>query len=122
MLEMADHIGAYMTLLLVDRFGGMRIYVPKDFTRGKVYRDRGSIREVIGDEAARKLSEIYTTEYLHIPTGRLALAQARRAPILAAVRAGRMSGNDAAKLLRTSRNYLARLVNQTREGMEDSNS
>jgi hypothetical protein len=118
MLEMADHIGPYATLLLVERFGGMRIYVPKDYAKGKSYPDRGSIREVVGEEAARKLSQIYCREYLAIPTGRTALARARRAPIIAAVRSGNMTGGDAARMLRVARPYLSHLVNHTAEGTD----
>jgi hypothetical protein len=117
MLEMADHIGAYRTLLLVDRFGGMRIYVPADWTKGKDYEGKGSIREVVGDEAARILSDIYRREYIVVPTAKTALARARRGGIIALVREGGITGADAAKLLKTSRTYLSYLVNQTDEGM-----
>jgi hypothetical protein len=116
MLEMADHIGPYATLLLVDRFGGMRLYVPADHSKGKVYEGRGSVLELIGEEAARQLSAVYRREYVMIPTARFALARARRAPTLAAVRAGRLSGADAARFLRVSRTYLSHLVNHTDEG------
>jgi hypothetical protein len=117
MLEMADHIGPYRTLLLVDRFGGMRIYIPADWTKGKVYEGRGSIRQVAGDEAARILSDIYRREYIVVPTAKAAVARARRGAVIASVRQGDMSGAGAAKLLGTSRTYLSHLVNQTDEGL-----
>lgn len=116
MLEMADHIGPYRTLQLVEAFGGMRIYIPADPERGKVYDDRGSIVDVVGIAAAAKLSAIYRCEYLHVPTARYALSRAKRRPIIAAVKAGRMTGAQAARMLGTSRPYLANLVNQTDEG------
>jgi hypothetical protein len=118
MLEMAVHIGPYATLLLVERFGGMRIYIPADWSRGKVYEDKGSIRDVVGDKTAKILSDIYTREYFHFPTARLALATARRAPVIASVRSGDITGAKAARLLGTSRPYLSHLVNKTEEGTD----
>lgn len=118
MLEMADHIGAYATLRLVDAFGGQRIYIPADPARGKVYPGIGSIRDVIGDEAAVMLSEVYRREYLLIPTAKYALAHARRSAIVANVREGRMTAADAVRMLKTSKSYLSHLVNHTDEGRD----
>lgn len=118
MLEMAEHIGPYRTLLLVDRFGGMRIYFPADHTRGKVYMGKGSIRDVVGDEAAEILSRVYRREFFLVPTGKTALARARRRDIIASVRAGDTTGAEAARILETSRPYLSYLVNQTDEGKD----
>lgn len=120
MLEMAEHIGAYRTLLLVDRFGGMRIYFPADHSRGKVYMGKGSIRDVVGDEAAGILSRVYRREFFLVPTGKTALARARRRDIIASVRAGDTTGAEAARMLETSRPYLSYLVNQTDEGKDQS--
>lgn len=116
MIEMAVHIGAYRTLQLVDRFGGMRIYVPKDPERGKAYGSKGSIVDLIGIGAAAKLSAVYGGEYFLFPTAKYAVDRAKRAPILAAVRAGTMTAALAARMLKTSRPYLSHLVNQTDEG------
>lgn len=118
MLEMADHIGPYRTLLLIDRFGGMRIYIPADWTKGKRYEGKGSIRDVVGDQAAKILSEIYRREFFLVPTAKHALSRARRHAVIASVRAGDISGADAAKILKTSRPYLSYLVNETDEGMD----
>lgn len=118
MLEMAEHIGAYRTLLLVDRFGGQRIYFPADYTRGKTYMGVGSIRDVVGDEAARILSRVYCREFFLVPTARHVLAKARRRDIIAAVRRGDMTGADAARTIKTARPYMAFLVNQTEEAKE----
>lgn len=93
----------------------MRVYIPADYTRGKAYEGRGSIRQVIGDRAAEILSDVYRREYLLIPTAREALDRARRAPIIAAVRSGDMTATDAAKALSTSRPYMSYLVNQRDE-------
>jgi hypothetical protein len=115
MLEMADHIGPYRTLQLVERFGGMRIYIPADPERGKVYEGRGSIIDVIGIGAAAKLSAIYRREYLIIPTARYALARARRQALIASARAGRLSIAEAARQFGTSRPYMSELVNNSDE-------
>lgn len=117
MLEMVDHIGAYATLLMIAAFGGRRIYIPADYTKGKRYEGIGTIADVIGEEAATKLSFVYRREFVLIPTGRGVLAQARPGPIIAAVRAGLMSGADAARILRTSRPYVSHLVHDTDEGL-----
>jgi hypothetical protein len=117
MLEMADHIGPYATLLMVDAFGGRRLYIPADHSKGKRYRRIGTIVDVVGEEAARKLSHVYRRELLQVPAAKAALAQARRGPILAAVRAGLMSATDAGKILRTSRPYVSHLINETGEGI-----
>lgn len=111
MLEMAEHIGAWRTLQLVEAFGGMRIYIPADPARGKSYPGRGSIVDVVGIGAAAKLSAVYGREYFVFPTARHALARARRAPLVAAARAGRLSVSEAARILRTSRPYMSELVN-----------
>jgi hypothetical protein len=116
MLEMAEHIGAYRTLQLIDRFGGMRIYIPKDPERGKAYGRRGSIVDVVGIGVAAKLSAVYGSEYFHFPTAKAAVNRAKRAPILAAVRDGTMTGAAAARMLGTARPYLSHLVNETDEG------
>lgn len=112
MLEMADHIGAYATLCLVEAFGGQSIYVPADPKRGR-------IRDVIGAVAAEKLSFIYRREYLAVPTARYAISRARRQGLIASARAGDISVSEAARLLRTSRPYASHLVNKTDEGREE---
>lgn len=119
MLEMADHIGAYRTLLLVDRFGGMRIYIPADPAKGKVYEGRGSIRDVVGVEAAKILSRVYRREYLSIPTARHALSRARRQGLIASVRSKDITASEAARRLGTTRSYMSHLVNRTDEGADE---
>lgn len=113
MLEMAAHIGAYRTLQLVDVFGGMRIYIPLDPEKGKSYGRRGSIVDAVGIGAAAKLSAIYGSEYYFVPRGRGPVERAKRAPILVAVREGRLSGNEAAAMLRMQRSHFSKLVNGT---------
>lgn len=110
MVELADHIGPYQTLLLIEAFGGQRARVPID-------PERNPFRAVLSEEAARTISHVYAAELFWVPTGRAALAAARRAPVIASVRAGTMTGEEATRLLGTSRRYLGQLVNQTDEGV-----
>jgi len=118
MLEMAEHIGAYRTLQLVDRFGGMRIYIPKDPEKGKSYGRRGSIVDLVGIGTAAKLSAVYGSEYYFFPVGQTAVRRAKRAPILAAVREGTLSGNEAAAMLKMQRAAFAKLINTKAEGLD----
>lgn len=111
MREMADHIGAYRTLLVIDALGGQLIDVPSDPANNR-------IAAVIGDEGAAIMSRIYGGNRLWVPVGRAALNEARRAGIISAVRAKKMTIAEAAPILKTSRSYLGYLVNSTVEGQE----
>lgn len=81
MLEMADHIGAYFTLLISQALGGRQVYIPADFRKNR-------LADIVGEEAARILSRVYGRERIVIPTARAALCAARRAGVLARVRLG----------------------------------
>lgn len=111
MREMAAHIGAYRTLLIVDALGGQEIEVP-------VNADRNRLSQVIGDEGAAIMSRIYGRNVLRVPVGRAALDEARRAGVIAAIREKKMTIADAVPILKTSRSYLSHLVNGTSEGEE----
>lgn len=111
MLEMADHIGPYATLLLVERFAGQNIYIPKDPARGR-------LAEVIGQEKAAIMSRVYACNRLEIPRARAALDRARRAPIVALARKGDMTVAEAAVRARTTRTFMSYLVNRTTEGCD----
>lgn len=113
MVEMADHIGAYPTLCVVARFGGAQVYIGRDPARSP-------FAEVVDAATAATIAEVYGGNRLLVPVGRVAVARARRAVVLAAVRARRISGADAAKVLGTSRTYLSHLVNETLEGTHRS--
>lgn len=106
MREMADWIGARATLQLIAAFGGTELYVPMTMPPDH------PVVEVIGLDAARKLSEIYGRERLDLPAGRAALASARRASVLAEVAAGRLSKQEAARQLHTSTRYVRQLLNE----------
>lgn len=111
MREMAAHIGAYRTLLVIDALGGQSIDIPSDPANNRM-------AAVIGDEGAIIMSRIYGGNRLWVPVGRPALNEARRAGIIAAIRAGKMTIAEAAPILKTSRSYLGYLVNNTDEGEE----
>lgn len=111
MVEMADHIGAYDTLRVIERFGGQQVWIAAD-------PERNLLRAVLDARKTRLMSEIYRSNELELPTGKAALAEARRASVIASVRNGDMTVRAAAKLLRTARTYVSRLVNQTDEGRD----
>jgi hypothetical protein len=109
MREMADHIGPYATMQIVDCWGGLELYVPRSAETWHVAR-------LIGQTAAQKLCSTYGRERLPIPRARAAVASAKRQGIIAAVRAKRLSLTEGAHILRTSRTYLSALVNGSDEG------
>lgn len=111
MREMAEHIGAYETLLISEHFGGREMYVPADAAKSP-------FRPLIGAAKAKTLSWVYRRDTLAIPTAGYALRRARRACILAAVRAGEVTVADAARMLGIRRDYASKLINQTDEGCE----
>ena len=108
MLEMAAHISPKHVLTLVDHFGGLDVYVP-------LAPEKSPFLDVLPREAVATLARVYGREKLQISTAREALARARRAPVIAAVRAGKLNKNDAARLIGSSRRYVAHLANQTNE-------
>lgn len=108
MLEMADHIGAYRTLLIISALGGREIYVPRSI-------ESSPFADIVDGEAIVRLARIYGGGRVQLPVGRTALSVARRAGIIAAVRAGEMTGSQAQKILRTSRTYVSHLVNHADE-------
>lgn len=112
MAEMAVHIGAYATLLLVDRLGGQTIRVA-------VKAENNRMASIIGEEAAAIMSRVYGREQFTIPVGRAALGEARRGPIIAAIRAGGLTINEAVPILRSTRQRISHLVNHSDAGMGD---
>ncbi|QHL90679.1 hypothetical protein GVO57_07330 [Sphingomonas changnyeongensis] len=109
MVEMAGHIGAYLTLVLIDRYGGQQLSFTQAFADGP-------LAELLGAEAAATLRQVYRGERVFLPTGRRAIAYAKRQPILAAVRANLLTGQEATRILRTSRTYVSYLLHETTEG------
>lgn len=110
MVEMAQHIGAYETLMISDRHGGKEFYIPAD-------PEKNPFLDIVGPAKAKVLSWVYRRETIVIPTARYALRLARRGSVLAAVRAGDLTVADAARIMGTRRDYASKLVNQTVEGI-----
>lgn len=111
MLDMAAHIGPYDTLRIVDAFAGQYIYVPID-------PSKSPFLGILGSEKAAMFAHVYGAERLPIPAGRNALARARRAGVIALVRAKRMTLKDAAALLRMPVRHMSTLINKTDEGTD----
>lgn len=109
MLEMADHIGPYATLVIVDRFGGTPVYISQDASRCP-------FGGVIDADTANTIARIYGRNRLDLPVGREALSRARRASLIAAVRVQKFTVIEAALIAGTSRTYMSHLVNLTDEG------
>lgn len=109
MLEMADHFGPYDTLRFIEAFGGEILRISMEPGPDS----RIALR--LGFAFARRLGRIYGGNRLAVPCAHAAIRVAKRASILAQVREGTMTVADAARILRSSRNYVAYLVNQTDE-------
>jgi hypothetical protein len=112
MLELAAHVGPYAALLLIDRLGGQSIRVPMD-------PERNRMREIIGAEKTIIMSRVYGGNSVTIPVGRPAVEEAKRGPVLAAIREQRLTINEAVPILRTSRTRISHLINNTDEGLRD---
>lgn len=108
MVEMADHIGAYHTLRVIDQLGGQQIRVPLD-------PERSPFRQILDRRLVRLMAHIYGGNELQLPVGRHALDEARRAPVLASVRNKDITVREAAKILGTARTYVSQLVNRSQE-------
>lgn len=111
MLDMAAHVGAYTVLRIVDAFAGQYIYIPVDPTLNPFL-------DVIGKEKAAIITQVYMRERLPIPVGRLPLERARRAGVIALVRAKKMTVHEAAARLRMAPRHLTTLINKTDEGTD----
>lgn len=111
MREMADHIGAFATLRICAAFGGQQLYIARDPAASP-------FKDVVSADAVHTVASVYNGNRLLIPVARTAITRARRAAVIAMVRAGDLSGADAARIIGTSRSYLAHLVNATDEGLD----
>lgn len=110
MRELADHIGPYATMLLVDALGGTDPCIPRT-------TENSRYAPIIGEEKAKILHDIYGRERLQLPVASGALRHARRAGVIAAIRAGTLSLTEAAAIRGMgSRSYISHLVNHTDEG------
>lgn len=73
--DVAEAIGLPAALALVERWGGVPVWVPKQVT------SEHPLVELLGLEAAGKLSELYGGDYLRVPRCARAVRLARDAEI-----------------------------------------
>lgn len=108
--ELALWIGAYDTLRLCEALNGREIYISRKL-------DQQSLSAVLSADKVAILARVYGGSRFAVPTAHRQIRKARRAAILASVRAGMMTGAVGAQLLGTSRTHMAHIVNQTDEGI-----
>lgn len=111
MLDLAYYLGPYLTLCVIEQWGGQTVYIAAD-------PERNPFRDVIGPELADTISKTYRREHLSLPTGKVALRKAKRANIIQAAREGNLTVTAAAKMIGSSRTYVSALVNERPEGGE----
>lgn len=105
LLEMADHIGPYAALQIADKFGGLDLYMPHESVRSPVMA-------IIGAAKAKTLCRIYERESFQVPVAAEALRRARRRDVLRALVNRTISLTEAAYIMRTSRRYVLKLVEE----------
>lgn len=105
MAEIADHIGPYATLKLLERFGGENFRISRASRRDR-------FAEVIGEDAARAFQEAFHGEKLDLPTGRDAIWRAKAKPIIEQVTDGHLTIADAARILRVGRTRIHALLSE----------
>lgn len=81
--ELMDIIGGALTLKLVDRYGGTRLYIPKTITSDH------HIARIIGAREAQALADHFSCEQIEIPKAARARAAIRNRKIRLAVAAGK---------------------------------
>lgn len=109
--ELADFVGPYHALRIVDRLGGRQVRIPTERVEGSVFR------QALPREVADELTQAYAGCEMELPVARSALDYARRQPLIAAVRAGKITVRTAAIILGSARTYVSQLVNRTDEGV-----
>lgn len=110
MVEIADHIGPYATLKLLERCGG-------DHFRVSARRVHPRFADAIGEEAAELFCKAFDGSKIDLPTGHAAIWRAKALPILERVRCNALTIADAARILRVARTRIhAVLVEQEKAG------
>ena len=109
LIEMAKHIGPYATLLVADKFGGLDLYMPND-------PEKSAALSVIGADKVEVLCAVYERESLAVPVASEALRRARRRNVLRALHTRAISLTEAAYILRTSRRYVLKLLDDFARG------
>lgn len=104
MRTMAEYIGAYDTLRLVDALGGLNVRFALN------PRPNSRVVQAVGMDLARRIGQFYNDNKMNLPVGHKALKRARLRPILTKVRTGEMSTQEAAILTRLTRNCISNYV------------
>jgi hypothetical protein len=110
MVELAAVIGPYDVLRLCEAFGGTTVYVPVD-------DDKSPFLPVVGRRKASAIARCYCRSVITVPIARFVINRARRAGVIASVRAGHMTAGEAARILHMRRDSVSRIVNATDEGI-----
>ena len=111
MLDMAAHVGAHATLLIVDTYAGQEVYVPLDVTRSP-------FRDIVDEQRVATMAHVFGRQRIRIPAGRLQLDKARRAGIVAAIRADKMTISEGAAIIRMPRRHMETLIKKTDEATD----
>lgn len=110
MVEMSGLIGARDVLRLCEQYGGQQVYFPVD-------PGKAPFADVIGQDKAEALGHLFRMTRLTIPTARYAIARAKRAGVIAAVRVRRLTVAEAAAMLHIRRDTVSQLVKCPTEGI-----
>lgn len=113
MHEMAAHIGAYATLALIAAHGGDKLRVP-------MAASRIPFADVLTPAQCATFARVYGGNELQLPVARHAVDRARRAVVIAAIRADKITITEAVRIIGSSRTYISHLVNHTDEGRKGS--
>src|SRR5699024_6141275 len=81
--HIVELIGLDAAIVLFERYGGVRVYIPETVTA------EHALTHLLGLPAARGLAAYYGREYVDIPKGLAALLAARNARIIAEHQGGR---------------------------------
>lgn len=106
MVELADHIGAYATLKLLDALGGESIRVSGTEAQRELFA------AAIGAEKAAAFQSAFKGCKLDLPVARDAIVRAKSKPVLQAVAQEKLNTVDAARILRVARTRIWTLLNE----------
>lgn len=113
--EMRDIIGLSPTLALVQRYGGLRIYIPTPANAGPEH----PLAQIIGHSGLLALAERYGgSEHFQLPKGDRALLVLRNAAIVSAYTAEQKDGGKTARALAAehglTESQIVRILGQAR--------
>jgi hypothetical protein len=103
--ELADHVGPRNALLIAEKFGGQQLSVPAK-------AELSPVLDLIGVTANQAFCWVYgkNGDHRHVfPMAKDQIFAAKAAPFIAAARAGTMSLDECAYILRVDRTHMWRL-------------